>query len=119
MGVSPPAPAGRVSCPRPLAPRLGLRWTLFKGDLSFLHAGAGRSRRSGRDARATAFSPESIPNPKSTLRLPKQIRPRSVCARGLGTLKTAYEAIEVEIITRNMRTAGMSRERYFGLLNLC
>jgi DNA polymerase-2 len=34
-GVSPPAPAGRASCPRPLA-------------------GAGRSRDSGRDARATS-----------------------------------------------------------------
>jgi DNA polymerase-2 len=35
-GVSPPAPAGRASCPRPLA-------------------GAGRSRDSGRDARATCL----------------------------------------------------------------
>jgi hypothetical protein len=53
---------------------------LFKGELRFLHAGAARSRNSGRDARATTFSPESNPTPKSTLRLPNQIRPRSVYA---------------------------------------
>lgn len=31
----------------------------------------------------------------------------------------AYDAIDAEIIKRNMRTAGMSRERYFELLDLC
>jgi len=61
-GVSPPAPAGRASlrcaqgrlCPRTFAPRLRSPWTSF-GDvrLSFRHAGARRSRHSGRDARAT------------------------------------------------------------------
>jgi predicted RNA binding protein YcfA (HicA-like mRNA interferase family) len=30
-----------------------------------------------------------------------------------------YPEIDVEIIKRNMRTAGMSRERYFELLDQC
>jgi hypothetical protein len=38
---------------------------LFKGGLSFLQAGAGRSRHSGRDARATTYSPESRRKPKA------------------------------------------------------
>ncbi len=31
----------------------------------------------------------------------------------------AYDAIDVDIIKRNLRTAGMSRETYFELLDLC
>jgi len=30
-----------------------------------------------------------------------------------------YTEVDVEIIKRNMRTAGMSRERYFELLDQC
>src|SRR5208337_1881493 len=68
-GVSPAAP--RASCPRPLAPRLRLSQACFlvaptaylrgrhpscrpRDRGSALRAGAGRSRHSGRDARATS-----------------------------------------------------------------
>ena len=51
-GVSPAV--ARASCPRTFAPRLRSPWTSIADvRLSFRHAGARRSRHSGRDARAT------------------------------------------------------------------
>src|SRR5208337_3204431 len=51
-GVSPAV--ARASCPRTFAPRLQSSWTSFADvRLSFRHAGARRSRHSGRDARTT------------------------------------------------------------------
>ena len=39
------------------------------------------------------------------------------CSRPVGI--PVYTEVDVEIIKRNMRTAGMSRERYFELLDQC
>jgi hypothetical protein len=40
-GVSPPAPAGRASCPRLLGPRVGLGWTSFQGRAKLPACGRG------------------------------------------------------------------------------
>src|SRR5208337_1030894 len=58
-GVSPAV--AWASCPRPLVSRLGLLRPSLANDRSgFLPAGAGRSRHSGRDARATNCAPPVV-----------------------------------------------------------
>ena len=62
-GVSPAV--AWASCPRPLAPRLVLRWTSFQGRAKLPACGSGRSRHGGRDAPATTLSPDSQGKPKA------------------------------------------------------